>query len=210
MKVLIADDHALLRTGLAHSLGELAPGTTAYEAADATQVLETLGTHSDLDLILLDLFMPGANGFELLSQVCGSATAAPVVVLSASEDAGHMRKALDCGAAGFIPKSAPREVMLSALRLVLAGGVYLPPELMRAPPPSPAQEASPDDPGVLTERQREVLQRLTQGSSNKQIARDLGLSENTVKVHVAAILRALGASNRTEAALQARELGINP
>lgn len=210
MKVLIADDHALLRTGLAHSLGELAPETTAYEAADAAQVLEALGTHSDLDLVLLDLFMPGANGFELLSQVCGSATAAPVVVLSASEDAGHMRKALDCGAAGFIPKSAPREVMLSALRLVLAGGVYLPPELMQAPPPSPAREAWPDDPGVLTERQREVLQRLTQGSSNKQIARDLGLSENTVKVHVAAILRALGASNRTEAALQARALGINP
>jgi DNA-binding NarL/FixJ family response regulator len=169
-----------------------------------------LATHCDLDLILLDLFMPGANGFELLSQVCGSATAAPLVVLSGSEDVAHMRKALDCGAAGFIPKSAPRAVMLSALRLVLAGGVYLPPELMQAPPPSAARNAAPDNLGALTERQREVLMRLSQGLSNKQIARDLGLSENTVKVHVAAILRALGASNRTEAALQARALGIGP
>lgn len=214
MKVLIADDHALVRTGLIQALTAIERKPTTYEAADAAQVLDTLAAHPDLDLILLDLYMPGANGFDLLSQVCGSATAAPVVVLSGNEDAGHVRKALDCGAAGFIPKSTGREVMLSALRLVLAGGIYLPPDLIHAPPPPMPEpihpgEASGQDLASLTERQREVLRRLGQGYSNKQIARDLGVSENTVKVHVAAILRALGASNRTEAALRARDLGLN-
>jgi DNA-binding NarL/FixJ family response regulator len=210
LKVLIADDHALLRTGLIDAVAHLHPEPAALEAADAAQVMDILSAHPDLDLVLLDLFMPGANGFDLLSRVCGSAIGAPVVVLSASEETAHMRKALDCGAAGFIPKSAPREIMLSALRLVLAGGVYVPPDVIHAPQRGRSEAIPPPvDPGVLTARQQQVLRLLGLGRSNKQIARDLDLSENTVKIHVAGILRTLGAGNRTEAVMRARERGFD-
>ncbi len=213
MKTLVADDHALLRTGLIEALSRLDPEPTAFEASDAEQVMHVLSAHPDLDLILLDLFMPGANGFELLSRVCGAATGAPVVVVSASDDTAHMRKALDCGAAGFIPKSTARDVMVSALGLVLAGGIYVPPDLVHAPPPD--EEGGPTTLGpeggtaTLTARQQAVLRLIGQGRSNKQIARDLDLSQNTVKIHVAGVLRALGAANRTEAVMLARERGFD-
>ncbi len=211
--MLVADDHALLRTGLIEALSLLHPAPTVYEASDAEQVMEILGAHPDLELILLDLFMPGANGFELLSRVCAATSGAPVVVLSASDDASHMRKALDCGAAGFIPKSAAREVMLSALGLVLAGGIYVPPDLLHAPAPpeydGPLPLGSDEVGTTLTARQQQVLRLIAQGRSNKQIARDLDLSQNTVKIHVAAVLRALGAANRTQAVTLARERGFD-
>jgi DNA-binding NarL/FixJ family response regulator len=210
LKALVADDHALLRTGLIHALSRLEATLTAYEASDADEVMRLVNAHPDLDLILLDLFMPGANGFDLLSRVCVAANRAPVVVLSASDDPDHMRKALDCGAAGFIPKSAAPEVMLSALGLVLAGGIYVPPDLVHAPPPVEAEGSHLDSSsGPLTARQGEVLRLMGQGRSNKQIARDLALSENTVKIHVAGILRALGAANRTEAVMLARDRGFD-
>lgn len=125
-----------------------------------------------------------------------------------------MRKALDLGAAGYIPKSAGIEVMLSALRLVLVGGIYVPPDLLRkAAPPGitevvdAAAELSPDS---LTSRQQEVLRLLGEGKSNKEIARQLDLSENTVKIHVTAVLKALGVNNRTKAAVVARQFRIVP
>lgn len=213
MKALVADDHALLRTGLIEALSRLDPEATTYEASDADEVMGILSAHPDLDLILLDLVMPGANGFDLLSQVCDAASGASVVVLSASDDTAHMRKALDCGAAGFIPKSTAREVMLSALQLVLAGGIYVPPDLVHAPetpegdrPPPQGSEATGT---TLTARQQDVLRLIAQGRSNKQIARDLDLSQNTVKIHVAGVLRALGAANRTQAVMLARERGFD-
>jgi DNA-binding NarL/FixJ family response regulator len=212
LKTLVADDHALLRTGLIEALSRLDSEPTAYEASDAEQVMHVLSAHPDLDLILLDLFMPGANGFELLSRVCGAAAGAPVVVVSASDDTAHMRKALDCGAAGFVPKSTARDVMVSALGLVLAGGIYVPPELVHAPPPDqggPATLGPQGGTATLTARQQAVLRLIGQGRSNKQIARDLGLSQNTVKIHVAGVLRALGAANRTEAVMLAREWGFD-
>ena len=213
MKALVADDHALLRTGLVDALSRLDPEPIAYEASDAEQVMRLVSAHPDLDLILLDLFMPGANGFELLSRVCAAAAGAPVVVLSASDEPSHMRKALDCGAVGFIPKSTGREVMLSALGMVLAGGTYVPPELVLAPPPQEHGSLRLQGLGagaaMLTARQKDVLRLMGQGRSNKQIARDLDLSENTVKIHVAGVLRALGAANRTEAVMRARESGFD-
>ncbi len=213
MKVLVADDHALLRTGLVDALSRLDPEPTAYEAADAEEVMRLVSARPDLDLILLDLFMPGANGFELLSRVCAAAAGVPVVVLSASDEPGHMRKALDCGAVGFIPKSTGREVMLSALGLVLAGGTYVPPELVLAPPTqehgSLPLHGFGSGVATLTARQKDVLRLIGQGRSNKQIARDLDLSENTVKIHVAGVLRALEAANRTEAVMRARERGFD-
>lgn len=216
MKVLIADDHALLRDGLTSILAGLGEaGATCYEAEDAAQVMERLTSHPDLDLILLDLFMPGANGFELVSNVCGQAPGVPVAVLSASEEVAHMRKALDCGASGFIPKSSSRELMLSALHLILAGGVYMPCDLIQAGAEGSAgrMRRAPDAPPsgtALTPRQEDVLRLVGQGRSNKQIARELRVSQNTVKVHVAAILRALGAANRAEAVALARDLDLRP
>ena len=212
MKVLIADDHALVRAGLIDALTGLTPELDPIEAIDASEVMQRLVDIPGLDLILLDLFMPGANGFQLLSKVCGTAAGVPVVVLSASESVEHVRKALDSGAAGFVPKSADRELMLSALRLVLAGGIYVPAEVMQSAGWSSvaAAGAPPSgEPAALTARQQDVLRLLGRGLSNKQIARALALSENTVKAHVASVLRQLGASNRTEAVVRAQEQGFD-
>jgi len=215
MKVLIADDHDLVREGLATALREIDDDLTIFEASRADDARQLLDQRDDLDMVLLDLFMPGCDGFELLRHACSQCPDAPVVVLSASEDPAHVRKTLDLGASGYVPKSSTRAVMLSALRLVMAGGVYFPPQLMTSPDPSERSEhhrrASPAAQGksaisLLTVRQREVLTLIGAGRSNKEIARQLDLSENTVKIHVAAILRSLGVSNRTQAAVLARQL----
>ena len=219
MLLLLADDHHLVREGLRHTLRELASGVEFVEAATADEVATRLTENDPIDLALLDLVMPGSDGFGLLNRVCDAYPDLPVVILSGSADPAKMRKALDIGAAGFITKTATADVMLSALRLVMAGGIYVPPDMLNAtrsmPPSQAVAEAPPATPTTdlhraLTGRQRDVLQRLGQGKSNKQIARELDLSENTVKIHVAAILRALGVGNRTQAAVLARERGIGP
>ncbi len=222
LRILIADDHALVREGLIHTLATLAPGTDFVEAEDAAQVREAIAREPELDLVLLDLFMPGADDFALLRELCRRSPELTVVVLSASVDPAHMRKALDLGASGYIPKSSTGDVMLSALRLVLSGGVYVPPDMLwSAGLQQPAELETPDRPpprpnpsvvpgvGGLTGRQLEVLACLVEGKSNKQIARELAVSENTVKIHVAAILRALGVNNRTQAAVVARQQGLS-
>ncbi len=214
--MLLADDHALVREGLKHTLSGLAPEVEFREAASAAEVFDCIARNPTIDIVLLDLVMPGSRGFELLTRVCDDHPELPVVMLSGSADPVKMRKALDIGAAGFITKSATAEVMLSALRLVLAGGIYVPPDMLRggsgvtdqAVRVDPPNASRPGNPTALTARQREVLACLGQGKSNKQIARELDLSENTVKIHVAAILRLLGVDNRTQAAVLARERGI--
>ena len=218
MRVLIADDHALVREGLRAAIVELVGAATVSEAADAEQVMALLQGERDWKLILLDLRMPGANGFTLVSAVCNLLPDIPVVVLSATDDGETMRRALDCGVCGYIPKSTPREVMLQALRLVLAGGVYVPrAALSTEPAPVEAEVRVPAWPtnsairlpsGRLTDRQQQVLDLLSRGLQNKQIARELTLSEHTVKIHVTAILDALGVSNRTQAVVAARKLGL--
>jgi len=218
MRVLIADDHALVREGLRAAIVELVGAATVSEAADAEQVMALLQGERDWKLILLDLRMPGANGFTLVSAVCNLLPDIPVVVLSATDDGETMRRALDCGVCGYIPKSTPREVMLQALRLVLAGGVYVPrAALSTEPAPVEAEVRVPAWPtnsairlpsGRLTDRQQQVLELLSRGLQNKQIARELTLSEHTVKIHVTAILDALGVSNRTQAVVAARKLGL--
>ncbi|NBC12281.1 MAG: response regulator [Gammaproteobacteria bacterium] len=213
MNILVADDHALVRAGLIAALSQLEPEPRVFEAANAAEVMECLATVAELDLILLDLFMPGAVELDLLRQVCSSAGSVPVVVLSASESAAHVRAALELGAAGYVPKSSSSELLISALKLVLAGGVYMPAALMQAAPqPAEAMSARLPQAGelstLLTGRQQEVLRLLGRGWSNKQIARALAVSDNTVKVHVAAVLRLLGASNRTEAVMLAQQRGF--
>lgn len=220
MKILVADDHPLLREALLLVLRELEGGVTPLEAADGEAVQRLVGEHPDLDLVLLDLCLPGVRGLDLFEALRRDHPALPVVVLSALDDPGTVKAVLAGGALGFIPKSSPHPVMVNALRLVLSGGRYLPPELMpelsgedwaaRAPP-----AASPAGPGGvsaeslgLTGRQREVLALLAQGKSNKQICRALGLAEATVKVHVTAVLKALRVTSRAQAIVAINRLGL--
>jgi DNA-binding NarL/FixJ family response regulator len=215
MKFLVIDDHSLIREALRNVLGELKRGATVLEAADYAQAAQALRDHPDVGLILLDLGLPDRDGFEVLAELREHHPAISVVVLSARNDRDNVVKALNLGALGFIPKSARREVMLGALNLVFAGGVYIPPDILERDDAASAVSAratssppdlSPADAG-LTERQLEVLALMRQGKSNKAICRALDLAEPTVKNHVTAILKALKASNRTEAVIRAERLG---
>jgi DNA-binding NarL/FixJ family response regulator len=201
LRILLADDHALFRAGMRHVLRELDGSVVLLEANDGAEALLLLTQDSRLDLVLLDLAMPhmdGVAGFAALHQ---RAPAVPIVILSASESTRDMRTALDAGAMGFIPKSSPAEVVLGALRLVLAGGVYVPPVMIH-PSVSTATTATAGGEILgLTPRQLEILKLLGQGKSNKEIAQLLALTEGTVKQHVSDILNALNVSNRTQAAL---------
>jgi DNA-binding NarL/FixJ family response regulator len=171
--------------------------------------------HADLALILLDLQLPDRDGFAALAELRERHPAIPVVMLSAFNNRDNVVKALDGGALGFIPKTGSRELLLSALRLILAGGIYIPPDILsRAPAaitaadqPAPVERRpSPEELG-LTKRQVDVLALMMQGKSNKLICRALDLAEPTVKNHVSAIIKALGVSNRTEAVLAVSGLG---
>jgi DNA-binding NarL/FixJ family response regulator len=217
MKILVVDDHVLIREALRGVLGELKPDAIVLEAQDSRTAVQLIAEHSDLGLILLDLNLPDRDGFDLLAELRQRHAAIAIVVLSGFHDRANVVRALDHGALGFIPKSARREVMVSALNLVFAGGVYVPPEILDSPQQPAAQvqpaeptgtdpRASPADLG-LTERQIDVLALMMQGKSNKAICRTLALAEPTVKNHVTAILKALKASNRTEAVIAATARG---
>ena len=206
MRVLIADDHPMVRDALARTLREIEP-TAEVQQADDFDTLLRLALDGSSDLVLLDLNMPGMGGIAGLQRLRARLPTLPVVVASGQDDAATIRAVLAAGAAGFIPKSERPEVLLGALRLVLAGGVYVPPRSLDAPPTLPASPAGAA--ALLTPRQRDVLRAMSRGQPNKLIARELGLTEGTVKIHIAAILRALQARNRTEAVVRARELGLD-
>lgn len=206
MKILVADDHPLYRAGLRHVLAQLSESVTLVEAENHAQVESQATAQRDFSLVLLDLYMPGSHGIPALQKLVGQFPALPIVVLSASEDRADMQRAFDAGAMGFLPKSTPPAVMLSALRLVLDGGVYVPPELVRSNSDS-SYAAAPlggmklDRSSDLTQRQSDVLAGVLEGKSNKAIAGELGLTEATVKAHITAVFKALKVSNRTQAAL---------
>jgi DNA-binding NarL/FixJ family response regulator len=225
MNILIVDDHPLIREGLANVLGELDPGARTVEAASADEAVSAFGEHDPLSLVLLDLGLPGAEGMNLLEQLRGARPDVPVVVLSANDQRDVVLAAIDGGAMGFISKRSPTPVLVNALRLVLAGGVYVPPQVIGAsasedlPPAAstPQQSATASMPGRpsrtladlgLTDRQAEVLALIVQGKPNKLICRDLDLAEGTVKTHISAILRALDVTNRTQAVFKLSKLGI--
>lgn len=226
MKILVIDDHALIREGLRHVLRELDPDvqmTEAGSAEAARQIIRDLHpaeaneecdqSDSCLDLILLDLGLPDCPGLDLLDQLGTILPDVPVIVVSADEDATHIENAFRHGAVGFIPKSTLSGVLISAIRLVLAGGVYVPPNMAR-PRPAPVPEPNFGGPGhaidveELTERQKTVLTLMMRGLSNKSIGRELNLAEATVKIHVSAILRALGVTSRTQAVVAASKLNL--
>jgi DNA-binding NarL/FixJ family response regulator len=222
MRILIADDHRLIVEGVKLKLGELGPNTEFVIAMDMAELREALHAPeaSSLSLAMIDLAMPGVRGSEHLAEVVERLPDVPVIVLSGSEDPSLMKSLLAMGVQGFIPKAYSPDVMLSAVRLVLSGGVYVPPLLLQervdgaVPPPAAAATAAPPSPDsleerlrkLLTERQIDVLRLLSQGKPNKLIARDLGISEGTVKIHLAAIFRALNVRNRVEAVVASRRI----
>jgi len=223
---LIADDHELFRDGLRLVLDDLDPDLEIVEASTFDEALARATESPSPDLVLMDLVMPGMAWNEGLSALKQAVGAAPLVVLTAAEDRRLVLDAVRLGAAGFIPKTSSGKVMIGALRLVLSGGVYLPPALLEDREVAALQQALPlqamdgvashaEGPPArpmadvpLTPRQREVLALLGQGQSNKEIARALGLSEGTVKLHVTAILKALKVNNRTGAVVAAARLGL--
>lgn len=218
MKLLLADDHALIRQGFESALSDLDRNTQFVHAHDRHSVVEQLAAHHDIDVIVMDLFMPGVDGFDLLHQICDDYSHIPVIVVSGTEDPRYMRKSIDYGASGYVPKSAETDAMVEAIEVARKGGVYIPPEMNKR-----VESLCSDDELLredsrsfeiresatkLTARQREVLELLSRGMSNKVIARALDVSDHTVKVHVAAILKVLAAANRTEAVVLARNAGI--
>jgi DNA-binding NarL/FixJ family response regulator len=216
MKILVVDDHVLIREALRGVFAELQADANVLEAPDCNLALQLIEQHPGLDLVVIDLGLPDRDGFSLLAELRERDPLLPIVVLSALSDRASVMKALDLGALGFIPKNGRREIMLNALQIVLAGGMYIPPEALAlkepasSPPARPA--ARPPLPGELnlSERQVEVLSLMMRGKSNKAICRELALAEPTVKYHVTAILKALKVTNRTEAVMTVLERGWEP
>ena len=212
--ILLADDHPLFRAGLKHLLAGLDEKAHVCEASDLEQALERLSGHASVDLMLVDLIMPGMNGFSGIQRLCEQAPDVPLVVISVKESAEDVRRAMRAGAVGYIPKSSLPDVMIGALRLVLSGGMYLPPNVLEGLGAESGDggrrrqgEGSESGPlANLTRRQRDVLDLLVEGKSNKDIAGVLGLSPGTVKIHVSSIFKALNVTNRTQAVIMTNEL----
>jgi len=248
-KVLVIDDHPLVQDGVSAALKSLADDVRVMAARDAEEGLAAAAANPDLDLVLLDLALPGMSGFDLIGKLHERLPSLPVVVLSALEEPESVRQAISAGAMGFVPKSAATRVLIEVLHQVLEGNVTVPSALrsrgrvangssrpagaadstganesttITGPGTAPGFSSSMSSTGaggesmpiaepdvaLLTIRQLEVLSRLCQGKTNKQIATDLGLSEKTVKAHVTAIFKVLGVVNRTQAVLVARRVGM--
>ena len=211
MHILLVDDHALIRDALRAILAEIVAEAVIDEADSARKAMELVENNPQKQLVVLDLGLPDGDGLDLLKTIRARLPATAVVVLSSSTESDVMAAALDAGAVGFIPKSAPRSVMVGALGLVLAGGIYIPPEAWPSRPKDvpPAVSERPPTPAELglTGRQLDVLALLMRGRSNKAIARTLSIAEVTVKHHVTALMRALQVRNRTEAALAIARYG---
>ena len=220
MKVLLVDDHPLILSALQAMIQELDPDVKVTAVGSAAAARAALAADANFDLVLLDLQLGDASGFDVLVEMRKAHPALPVVVISASDRASDVIQAIDLGAMGFVPKRASNDTLVDALRLVMAGGIYVPAMHLggtqgpssRAAAAIPAAETATyqvtpsfEELG-LTPRQADVLTQLLQGKPNKEIARRLGLSVETVKDHVQAVLRALGVSSRTQAVLAVSQM----
>ena len=208
--LLIADDHPLFREALRGVVSRLLPGAALHEADNAEALYAMVDAQPDADLLLLDLNMPGAQGFSALVHLRAQHPQLPVVMVSAREEPAVMRRALDHGAMGFIPKSSDSETLGAALRHVLDGERWVPEGIAAMPSVSADEHDVAARIRDLTPQQFRVLQMLGTGMLNKQIGYELGVSEATIKAHMSAILRKLGASNRTQAVLMAGKLAVDP
>ncbi|WP_374594529.1 response regulator [Aquabacterium sp.] len=226
MKVLLIDDHPLILSALKSVILGLGDNVTVTGVSNANAARDTLKASPNFDLVLLDLQLGDTNGFDLLAEMRTAYPALPVVVISASDRTSDVIRSIDMGAMGFVPKRSSNEVLFEALQQVMSGGVYVPPMSMGSDfSPAPAPEPAPPLRSVgmqaqqggfqttphlaslgLTPRQTDVLALLLQGQPNKLIARELGLSVETVKDHVAAVLRALSVSSRTQAVLAVSQM----
>jgi DNA-binding NarL/FixJ family response regulator len=206
-RIIVADDHPLFREALQQALAPRMPGVGFIEAESFDSLQAAVSEYEDADLVLLDLEMPGAHGFSVLVWLRTQYPALPVVVVSATSDAVVMRRAVDLGASGFIPKSSPVETISEAIAAVLEGEIWLP-EAALALDDSMLSEYEELARRVasLTPQQFRVLDMLAEGLLNKQIAAELQVSEATIKAHVTAIFRKLGVRSRTQAAVAARRL----
>ena len=202
-RIIIADDHPLLRAAVLHALREALPGAEMVEASSVVTLGQMLEAHPDVDLVLLDLGMPGAHGFSALLHVRGERPEVPVVVITSNEHPRVVRRAQQFGAAGFIPKSSPADTIGVAVAAVLDGGTWFPP-LTAARSEADAKLATRL--AQLTPQQFRVLLCMAEGLLNKQIADKLGLAGNTVKVHITAILKKLECFSRTQAAVLVKSL----
>lgn len=202
MKLLIADDHSLVREGLKTVLTDALPNTEVVAVDSLPSAIAAVKADIEISMVMLDLNMPGMNGTTSIADFCEQCPLLPVIVLSGSESPSDINGALMRGAMGYIPKSASAEVMLSAINLVRSGGVYVPSILLNE------RNAGGRKMFELTPRQLDVLRLLAGGRSNKEIARELDISEGTVKSHVDAILGELAARNRTHAVIVAQHAGL--
>jgi DNA-binding NarL/FixJ family response regulator len=204
VKILVVDDHSLVREGLCQVLKGLDEHVEVLQAGTCTQAFALAASHHDLDLILLDYHLPDMTGLDALDILGQRHPELPVVMLSGSANVQIMRQVLRAGAAGFVTKSSLSDELMSAIRQVLVGDVYLPPEL-EAAPSNGSSSAAP-----LTQRQELVLHGLLDGRSNREIGEALSLSEETIKTHVTAILRHFDVQNRTQAVVAAARRGYRP
>lgn len=209
MKILLADDHPMVRDGIKSVLYKLDEQVAILEAQDYPGAFYLAGKHPDLDLVLLDLYMPGQPGIQGVRQFRDRFPELAVVVMSAADEPEDIQRIIAYGALGYITKSSSSQLILSALQLVMAGGVYVPtPSLFERKTPGKARIDPNQKLAALTQRQLSVLQELVAGKSNHQIASTLQVTEGTIKIHLTSIFRILNVSNRTEALLAAQRMGI--
>jgi len=209
MKILLADDHPLFREGVKPVLLKLDRRVTLIEADDYPSAFEAMHRAREVDLALLDLYMPGMSGLEGVIRFRAAFPDIPVVVLSAAEEVEDIKKLLAAGALGYVTKSSPSEVILGALQQVLAGGVYMPPSLLGQPAAGLPALSRNKYKTALSARHIQVLRELARGQSNRQIGDLLQVTEGTVKLHLSAIFRMIKVTNRTEAVLVAQKMGLH-
>lgn len=211
-KILVADDHPLFREAIINTISTAFPGSTTYETEDIKSTLALVKDNDDIDLILLDLNMPGMTGLNGLLDVRNECPTIPVVIVSAETEKQKILQTLSYGAVGFIAKSSSKKVIGEAIESVFEGNVYLPPNIMRSQAvasPSNECEISPEKISLLTRRELIVLKHLTKGEANKQIAYNLHISETTIKSHVSSILKKLGATNRVKVVVGCGNIDFN-
>ncbi|HEY0331230.1 MAG TPA: response regulator transcription factor [Rhodopseudomonas sp.] len=204
--LIIADDHPLFRDALRHAVASVVPTAKIGEAGTFEELTAILEQDADVDLVLLDLSMPGISGFSGLIYLRAQYPAIPVVVVSASDDVGTIRRSLDFGASGFVPKRFGVEKLKDAIQKVLDGDVWVPPDIDLNAAADPEMTKLRDRLITLTPQQVRVLMMLSEGLLNKQIAYELGVSEATIKAHVSAILQKLGVESRTQAVIAAAKI----